>query len=533
MFVSTRFFGEALNLPHTVFTSATQVLRPARFAGATYEQEVIEIAARPSKHWQHKCPLCLKKCSVHDHQSGMVSWRAGHFNGEPVYLTYTPARIRCPEHGVLREHLPWTCGRSWFTLDFCYEVAWAAMAMPKSAVSRLYHISWQAVGTCIKIAHAHLEPDISHRCKDLRRICVDETSYSKGQKYITVVYDMDRCCVVWMAEHNGLEVFTKFCLMLTEEQRSKIEIVAGDGARWIDTATQEYFPNAQRCIDPFHLVGWANEALDEVRSDAVREARQVYAETERRFLESLDLSSAALETAEKHLEEAENSADEEKVKVLKAYIQAIKDINEGKKAKNLKNLRTLLTDEQKEILTELKKLARQLKNARYAVGKNPENRTENQEEKLRMIEANSPTLYKGYELKEELRQISHMTNADVAEPEIDRWIRKAKASGIPAMSKLAEKIDRHKANLLNTIRYRANRSQSESCNAKIKKIIRRSQGFRNLDNMYAMIYLDCSDIVIPLPHRPQFTAIQLAEMRRKAKEYRQKRETAKRLGNVA
>ncbi len=233
------------------------------------------------------------------------------------------------------------------------------------------------------------------------------------------------------------------------------------------------------------------------------------------------------------LEEAEILGNAETVKTLKAYIRAIKDINEGKRIKNSNRLALFLTDERQETLRELKKLTRELKNARYAVGKNPENRTENQEEKLRMIEANSPTLYKAYELKEELRLISHMTNVEVAEAEIDRWIRKAKESGIPPMTKLAEKIERHQLNLLNTIRYRANSSQSESCNARIKKIIRRGQGFRNLDNLYAMIYLDCSDIVIPLPHRPQFTAEQLAEMRRKAKEYRQKREEAKRMRNAA
>ena len=87
---------------------------------------------------------------------------------------------------------------------------------------------------------------------------------------------MDRCRVVWISDGNGLEIYRKFCLTLTEEQRAGIEIVAGDGARWIDSGTEEFFPNAHRCIDPFHLVGWANEALDEVRSDAVREARQVY-----------------------------------------------------------------------------------------------------------------------------------------------------------------------------------------------------------------------------------------------------------------
>ena len=136
-------------------------------------------------------------------------------------------------------------------------------------------------------------------------------------------------------------------------------------------------------------------------------------------------------------------------------------------------------------------------------------------------------------MKEEIRQISHMSDVKSAEAELDRWVEKARNSGIPAFVKLAEKIVRHRENLLNTIRYDANSSQSESCNAKIKRIIRRAHGFRNLDNLSAMIYLECSDLIIPLPHRPHFTAEQIAENRRRAREYRQRREDARRNAHAA
>ena len=53
------------------------------------------------------------------------------------------------------------------------------------------------------------------------RFCIDETSYSNGYKYITVIYDMDRRCVVWVHENHGLDVFNEFCDQLTEEQRAK------------------------------------------------------------------------------------------------------------------------------------------------------------------------------------------------------------------------------------------------------------------------------------------------------------------------
>ena len=65
----------------------------------------------------------------------------------------------------------------------------------------------------------------------MRHICVDETSYKKGHKYITVVYDMDKNKVIWISQGHGADVFTEFCNQLTPEERSNIEIVAGDGAK--------------------------------------------------------------------------------------------------------------------------------------------------------------------------------------------------------------------------------------------------------------------------------------------------------------
>ena len=120
------------------------------------------------------------------------------------------------------------------------------------------NINWRTVGNCIKATHDRLEPDITVRMHGLRRICADETAYRKGFSYITSVYDMDRNRVVWIHEGNGLEVFRLFCEALTPEERERIEIIAGDGAQWIDTCKKLYFPNATRCIDFFHVVEWTN-----------------------------------------------------------------------------------------------------------------------------------------------------------------------------------------------------------------------------------------------------------------------------------
>lgn len=82
---------------------------------------------------------------------------------------------------------------------------------------------------------------------------------------MTVVVNHDTNSVIWCAIGFGSEVLSQFFECLTEEQRASIRCITADGARWIASCISEYCPNAQRCIDPFHVVSWAMEALEKVR----------------------------------------------------------------------------------------------------------------------------------------------------------------------------------------------------------------------------------------------------------------------------
>ena len=72
---------------------------------------------------------------------------------------------------------------------------------------------------------------------------------------------------------------------------------------------------------------------------------------------------------------------------------------------------------------------------------------------------------------------------------------------IPAFKDLYLKIKRHRTHILNTIRYGMSNAMIEATNNKIKLIIRKAYGFRNIQNMLDMVYLVCSDIRIPLPNQ--------------------------------
>ena len=270
--------------------------------GEPYTQEQAVVHIRPFKRDELRCPVCRKKCPGYDTSPSEVYWRAPNLNGMPVYLAYRPRRISCPEHGVLREYLCWQDGDSRSTGDFNNEIAYLALQMPRTAVAEFASVNWRTVGNCIRAAHERIEPDPRERLRGLKRICVDETSYSRGFLYITVVYDMDRNRTVWVSKGNGYEVFREFCLLLTPEERNQIEVIAGDGAKWMDTCAREFFPNAKRCVDFFHVASWVNGALDQVRRDMHNQAARDLKKAEQEFRKSKPNHSPAVKKAEAELQ---------------------------------------------------------------------------------------------------------------------------------------------------------------------------------------------------------------------------------------
>ena len=54
---------------------------------------------------------------------------------------------------------------------------------------------------------------------------------------------------------------------------AQITHLSADGADWISDVVADRCVNAVRCADPFHIVRWATDALDEVRRQAWNEAR--------------------------------------------------------------------------------------------------------------------------------------------------------------------------------------------------------------------------------------------------------------------
>ena len=234
----------------------------------------IYINVEMTKGKKKRCPICGKKCPGYDSTTSKKKWRALDFNSCAVYIVADVHRISCKEHGVLTERVEWAYHHSNFTKEFEQQVSYLAMHLTKTDVCKIMRINWKTVGPIISRTKNRIEPDSKVRFNGVTRIGIDETSYKKGHKYITVVVDHDTNQVIWVAIGTGKDVLESFFMELTEEQRGNITLVSADGAKWIKSSIEEWLPNAERCIDGFHVVSWAIEALDELRKQAWRRAKK-------------------------------------------------------------------------------------------------------------------------------------------------------------------------------------------------------------------------------------------------------------------
>jgi transposase len=183
-------------------------------------------------------------------------------------------RVRCAEHGVVVAAVPWARHAAGHTRDFDALVGWLVRQMSKEAVCRLLRIGWRTVGQIIARVVADADAACGDRLAGVRRIGIDEVSYRRGHRYLTVVVDHDTRRLLWIAEGRDSSVLGSFFQLLGPHRCALITLVTADGAEWIFSAVSRYCPTARICLDPFHVVMWAGKALDAVRVGVHAAARR-------------------------------------------------------------------------------------------------------------------------------------------------------------------------------------------------------------------------------------------------------------------
>lgn len=193
-------------------------------------------------------------------------------------------------------------------------------------------------------------------------------------------------------------------------------------AGWIAGPIGDRLPDAVRCVDPFHVIQLATDALDEIRREVWNAARKA------------------------------------------GEITAAKD----------------------------------LKGARFALWKNPENLTDRQAAKLSSIQKTNARLYRAYLLKEQLRQIYRLP-ADAAIRLLDESIAWARRCRLAPFVKLARTITLQRAGIVAAIEHGLSNARVEAINTQIRMITRRAYGFHSAGALIALAMLSLAGFCPPLP----------------------------------
>lgn len=381
----------------------------------------VEVRVRVKAGRRGRCGRCGELASFYDQGGGQRRWRHVDVGFATCELIADARRVDCGVHGPTVVQVPWARHDSSFSRAFEDVAVHDAIVGNKQAVADRYQVSWRAVNNmCVRVATEALgRVDL---LEGLIAIAIDEVKYKKGQRYLTVVCDHFTGRVVWAAKGRSKATVGEFFDKLGPVRTQALRFVTADGADWIRNVVAERAPEAIVCLDTFHAVSWATDALDEVRRNEWNQLRRT--------------GGAAA-------------------------------------AKTLKGLRFVLL-------------------------RNWENLTGKQRGVIRELDGVNRRLLRGWQLKEELREIFQMP-LKAARRAIDDWLAYASRSRLAPFVKLARTIRRYRESIEATIEWKLTNGLAESNNASIGRIRANARGFHDPLAFITMIMLDRAGLAPNLP----------------------------------
>ncbi len=371
-------------------------------------EKVLVIVVEPDEETRNRCPRCGQRGKPAEHD--VVRWRTLDVHGKRTFLEADLPRIQCREHGKVTAAVPWARHDDRFSKPFEEFAAWKAAHMPWTRAAGELRITWEALAN-ITARVAEAAAAGQDRLAGLRRIGIDEKSWGKGAgKFLVIVTDHDTSRVVWVAQGRCQATVRQFFADLGEDRARLLTHVSADGAEWIHPVVREKAPQADLCLDAFHVVKWANEKLDDLRRRLAGELR------------------------------AAGRGDE----------------------------------------------AATLGGGMWALRKDQRKLTPGQRGTLAQIAVASKPLYKGYLIKEQIREAFKVkgSSGKMLMTGVTAWAHRCR---IPEFTKLAKTLSRYKPAIHATLDGGPSNGRAEALNSQVNALITRARGFRSATALMNMI----------------------------------------------
>lgn len=218
------------------------------------------------------CPTCGPVCARYDHRES--SWRhLDPFECTTILHCEVP-RVECPDHGVVTSHVPWADGLTGYTTTVEQQVIDWLSETTISAVSHRMRLNRKTVAS---VMHRTVARGLARRRdSDCSALCVDETSFKKRHKYVTVISSPIDGAVIDVKDGRTAESIASFYRDLMPLQRHVIQRVNMDMWPAYSSATRLWLEdvNSKICFGRFHVMKMILDALDRVRRDEHKEMRR-------------------------------------------------------------------------------------------------------------------------------------------------------------------------------------------------------------------------------------------------------------------
>lgn len=229
------------------------------------EEQQIDVCVEHPSGTKFCCPECGRSLGCYDHVRDR-QWRHLDSCQFKTILHAAVPRVQCPEHGVKQVRVPWAEKQSRFTILFerlAIDVLLATQTVTgaMSILRTNWDQTWNLLQRAVRRGQDRKED------KPLPRIGIDEKAFSKGQSYITLLYDLDNSTVEAITDGNNTESGNACFSQLSLEQIASVEAVAMDMSAAYVKAAKQCIPLAEEKIvhDRFHVMQHATKAVDKVR----------------------------------------------------------------------------------------------------------------------------------------------------------------------------------------------------------------------------------------------------------------------------
>jgi len=236
-------------------------------------KESILIEIRPRSGSRPICDGCGSKCPGYD----TLSERRFEFVplwGIVVYFVYAMRRVTCASCGVKVERVPWSDGKHRTTYSFRLFLATWAKRLSWKETAIVFGTSWDTIYRSIQWV---VRWGLKHReIGAVEAIGIDEISYRRGHKYLTLVYQIDEGCrrLLYIAQDRTEASLHGFFDQISSQSLSGLRFICTDMWRQYMNVIASRARTAIHIFDRFHVMKKLNDKIDKVRADEARRLKE-------------------------------------------------------------------------------------------------------------------------------------------------------------------------------------------------------------------------------------------------------------------